>query len=97
MSIGRGSDHRYGVLAIAGLLCVCVFAQILGMPATLISLFTSSEIIAEETVMEEDLLLTPVVPELATARSSRLCVRVQPSPQPALFMTSVFHPPKAES
>lgn len=73
---------------------MCVVAQVLGVPGTVIELLTTSDILMES--ISEDASFGPVMPELATLRSSRIQTIVPPSVHLPLFVTVVFHPPLAE-
>lgn len=92
MRIDCDSDQRYGVIIIVGFLCVSVFAQMLGMPGSLIDLVTHSVIAAA--AISEDVSLTPLTLEPGTSELNRLRVFVQPALQLPVLVTSVFHPPQ---
>lgn len=91
--IGCVFYQRYGLLSVVALLCVCVLAQMLGMPMTMFGLLTSSDMLVES--VSEDFSLTPVVPQPGTLGSSHIHVIFQPSLHRPVFVTSVFHPPQA--
>ncbi|MDK2741488.1 MAG: hypothetical protein NDI90_01125 [Nitrospira sp. BO4] len=84
-------DHPQVTVCLSLLLCVCVLAQMLGAPVTLLSLLTTSDMLAGS--VSEDFSVLPPVPELRPF--SALCLRVDGHPIPHLpvLATSVFHPP----
>lgn len=73
------------------LLCVCVLAQMLGAPVTLLSLLTTSDMLAGS--VSEDFSVLPPVPELHPFSALRLRVDRHPVPHLPVLATSVFHPP----
>lgn len=75
------------------LLCVCVLSQMLGMPGTLVGLLASLDLLTE--TVSADFSLTQVVPELEKAVPRRLHLIFHASPNPPVFVTTVFHPPPA--
>lgn len=91
MSIDCHSDRRYGLIVIVGFLCVSVFAQMLGMPGSVIDLVSHSVIAAA--AVSEDVSLTPLTPEPGASELNRLRVIVNPAIQLPVLVTSVFHPP----
>lgn len=91
MRIDRHSDLGYGLIVIVGFLCISVFAQMLGMPGSLIDLVSHS-VIATAAV-SEDVSLTPLTPEPVAFELNRLRVFVHPVLQLPVLVTSVFHPP----
>ena len=91
MQIGRVVNGGYGLVAVVGLLCVCVFAQVLGMPGTVIDLLTSSDILME--TVSEDASLGQMMPEPVALASSRILNIVQISVHRPIFVTSIFRPP----
>ncbi len=77
--------------ALVIVLCVCVLVQTLGVPMTLLSLFTPTDILTESTC--EDPSVLPSIPELPP--SGGLCLPIDENLTLDLpvFATSVFHPP----
>lgn len=80
-------------MVIVGLLCVCVLAQMLGMPGSLINLVNSSGTVV--TSVSEDVSLAPLALEPGASELSRPRVLVQPALQLPVFVTSVFRPPQS--
>lgn len=83
--------QRTGSMWMVIFLCVCVLVQMLGLPVTLLNLFTPSDLLTES--MCEDPSVLPSLPELRP--SSALCHRIDghPTLHFPVFVTSVFHPP----
>ena len=75
------------------LLCICVLAQMLGMPMTFFSLLASSGVFLES--VSEDFSFPPTVPKPRTPSAWISYTESQSSPYLPLFVTSVFHPPQA--
>lgn len=92
MRSDRVSDQAHGLIVIVGLLCVCVLAQMLGMPGSLIDLFTPSSTVVAS--LSEDVSLSPLTLEPETSGLSRLRVLAQPSLQLPVLVIAVFHPPQ---
>lgn len=72
-------------------LCVCVLVQTLGVPMTLLSLFTPSDILTESAC--EDPSVLPSVPELRPSGGLCLLIEGDRTLDLPVFATSVFHPP----
>jgi len=72
--------------------CLCVLAQMMGTPVTLIGLLTSD--ISVESV-SEDFSIAPITPELGPASPPRLHEKSEPLLHLPIIVTSVFHPPQA--
>ena len=85
--------HRYGLIAVVGLLCVGVLAQMVGIPGAVLDLLTSSDMLVESDTT--DVSLTSVFPEPRTSNLSRLHAIVSSPVRLPCFVTSVFHPPLA--
>lgn len=81
----------WGTLCLVVLLCVCVLVQMLGLPVTLLSLLTTSDMLTESIC--EDPSVLPPVPELRPSSALRLCVDRHPIPSLPVLAISVFHPP----
>lgn len=83
--------RRTGSTLMVIFLCVCVLVQMLGLPVTLLNLFTPADLLTES--MCEDPSVLPSLPELRP--SSALCRRTDGprTPHSPVFVTSVFHPP----
>lgn len=77
---------------LAVFLCVCVMAQMLGMPVTLISLLTSDMPVES---VSEDFSLPPMLPKPATPDPRGMQVEFYPSFHLPILLASVFHPPQA--
>lgn len=88
-----GSSQRYGSIIAVGLLCVCVLAQVLGVPGTLIDLLTSSDTLVES--VSEDASLAPAVTEPGALALTYTDIIIQLSLHLPILVTSVFHPPQA--
>lgn len=93
MRIVSSSYPRYGWLVVAGLLGLCVLAQMFGEPVTRLSAPTIADMLTESESESEDPLLLPPVPELRP--SSVLCLYFVGHSTPVLpvLATSIFHPP----
>lgn len=92
--ISRASYGAAGAACLLVLICVCVIAQMLGTPFTLLSLL-NSDMLAELEPVSED--LSAFSPPLEPERSRLFLVFTEFRPllhQPVL-LTSVFHPPSA--
>lgn len=70
---------------------MCMFAQILGWPLTLLSGLTTADILTESEF--EDPSVLPPVPELRPSRVLRLYPDWQSTPHLPILAKSVFHPP----
>lgn len=86
-------NRRYELIIAIGLLCVCVLAQVLGVPGTLIDLLTSSDTLVES--VSEDASLSPAVTEPGALALNFTHVIAQASVHLPIVVTSVFHPPQA--
>lgn len=75
-------------------LCVCVLAQMLGMPITFFSLVASSDASLMESV-SEDFSFPPTIPKPTTSSAWSSNLDRQSLPYVRVFVTSVFHPPQA--
>ncbi len=90
----RFMSHRsLGSLSVVALLSLCVFAQMLGMPVTMLGLVTSSDMLMES--VSEDFSLAPDVLELGTSGLSHVRVEFQTAFHLPVLVTSVFHPPQS--
>lgn len=83
------------VKAVGGLvllLCICVVAQMLGMPATLMDLLNSDALVKVEPVSEDH---TTVSPSLESERPRLLTMVTESHPMRRLPILTifVFHPP----
>ena len=79
-----------GVVILVLFVCLCVVTQMLGIPVTLIDVFTSE--LAGESV-SEDFSVPPVTPEPALATQARLSENVDSMQYLPILAISVFHPP----
>lgn len=97
MRIDCIANERDGLMAIVGFLCVCacvcVFAQVLGIPGILMDLLTASALL--HGLLSDDAALGLVMPELEPSASSRIQAIVHPIRASFHFMHRVFHPPLA--
>lgn len=96
MRIEKKTDHPLNrnsrLIAIVSILCFCVFAQMLGMPGSLIDLLPLSD--TAVTSVSEDVSLSPLVLEPGIAGLSLPRVLIQSSLNLPVLVTSVFHPPQ---
>lgn len=74
------------------LLCVCVIAQVLGAPFTLLGLMTS-EIFTESEPVSEDFTALSPSPEPERPRLFHLLTEFRSVLQLPVVLTSVFQPP----
>lgn len=74
-------------------LCICVLAQMLGMPITLFSLIESTTVFTES--VSEDFSFPVTEPKPRTSSVWSFYTERQSSPYLPVFVTSVFHPPQA--
>ncbi len=74
------------------LLCICVVAQMLGIPATLVDLLSSDALVKVEPVSEDH---TTVSTSLESERPRLLTMVTESHPvrRVPILTTSVFHPP----
>ncbi|MGE3976985.1 MAG: hypothetical protein AB7F94_05295 [Nitrospira sp.] len=87
--------HRMmGSTCLVFLLCVCVLAQMLGMPISFFSLVASSDAVLMESA-SEDFSFPPTMPKPRTSSAWNTNMERQSSPYFHVFVTSVFHPPQA--
>lgn len=84
-------DQRMDATWIVLSLCICVLVQMLGLPVTLLSLFTASDMLTESVF--EDPSVLPPVPELLPSSVLRLSVVWYSMPALPVLAISVFHPP----
>lgn len=85
------SYRDIGLASVALFLCVCVLAQMLGVPVTLVTLLTEADTLTESAL--EDPSLLPSVPEPERPSLLRFSVEFHPSIHLPVLATSVFHPP----
>lgn len=88
------SYRDISLACVAFLLCVCVLAQMLGAPVTLVTLvtlLTEADTLTESVL--EDFSVLPSVPEPERPSLLRLSVEFHPSLYLPVLATSVFHPP----
>jgi len=85
------SGQRTGSRWIVLFLCVSVLAQMVGMPMTLLSLLTTSDVLAESG--SEDPSMLPQVPELRPFSAPHLRVDGHTISHLPVLAASVFHPP----
>lgn len=91
METWRRFGQTIGLRSLVFVLCVCVLAQMLGLPVTLLSLMNASDMLTESVC--EDPSILPLVPELRPSSVLRLCIDGHPISDLPVFATSVFHPP----
>jgi hypothetical protein len=81
-----------GLVCVVVLLCVCVVAQMIGTPVTLLSLLDSDMRAESEPASEDPSALSPLPelgkPDLLRIRGEFRTIRHLP-----ILITSVFHPP----
>src|SRR4029078_11700723 len=91
----NGSTKSVGsctlVVCIMLFLCVCLLAQMLGMPITLFSLLNASDMLIEPT--SEDFSLLPRAPGPGTESRPLFHTELSPNIHRPIFITAVFHPP----
>lgn len=76
------------------LLCVCVLAQMIGTPFTLLSLLNSDMLTESEPISEDLSAFSPAL-ELERSRLFRVFTEFRPLFHLPILLTSVFHPPSA--
>lgn len=87
------SPYRAAGIACAMLLlCVCVVAQMLGIPVTLLGLLNSDMLTESEPVSEDFSALSPL-PELERPGLLRILSEFRPVRHLPVLTISVFHPP----
>lgn len=83
-----------GVACLVVLLCVCVVAQLLGAPVTLLGLSNSDMLTESEPVSEDFSVLSPSTgPERSYL--FHIVTEFRPVHHLPILVTSVFHPPSA--
>ncbi len=96
MRIEKKTDHPLNrnsrLIAIVSILCLCVFAQMLGMPGSLIDLLPLSG--TAVTSVSEDVSLSPLALEPNIAGLSLPRVLVRSTLHLPVLVTSVVHPPQ---
>ncbi len=80
-----------GLACVVAFLCVCVIAQMLGAPFTLLNLM-NEDMFTESEPVSEDFALTPSH-EPAKTRLFRLFTEFRSTLNLSVFLTSVFRPP----
>lgn len=83
--------HSRLTVCLIGFLCVCVLVQMLGLPVTLLSLFTPSDLLTASTCA--DPLMIPSIPELHLSSPLSFCIDRYSPVRLSLLLTLVFHPP----
>lgn len=89
----KAAHRMMGSTCVILFLCVCVLAQMLGIPVTLFSLMASSDVFLES--VSEDFSFPPTVPRPRAAHARSPHTDLQSSIYLPVFVTSVFHPPQA--
>lgn len=92
--MSHASYGAAGVACVVVLLCVCVLAQMIGTPVTLLSLL-NSDMRAESEPVSEDLSAPSPLPELERPELLRILSEFHPIRHLPILITSVFHPPAA--
>ena len=92
--ISRGFCSTTAMTCLIVLLCVCVVAQMLGAPVTLLGLLNSDMLAESEPVSEDFSALTPL-PEPEGPGLLRVLSEFRPVRHLPVVITSVFHPPSA--
>lgn len=92
MNATEPAHRAMGSTCVILFLCICVLAQMLGMPVTLFSLVTSSDVFLES--VSEDFSFPPTVlnPRASNVRSPH--AELLSSINLPVLITSVFHPPQ---
>ena len=92
--ISWASSYTTGLVCVIVLLCICVVAQMLGVPATLMDLLNSDVLTKSEPVSEDLSALSPLTgperPHLFHVIAEFHSVHHRP-----ILLISVFHPPSA--
>lgn len=90
--MSHASYGATGVACVVVVLCVCVVAQMIGTPLTLLSLLNSDMRAECEPVSEDFSVLSPL-PELEMPDLLRIPGEFRPIRHLPILITSVFHPP----
>ena len=88
------SCRTTGVACLVLLLCVCVVAQMLGVPATLMDLL-NTDVLTKSEPASEDASALSLSPEPERSRLFLSFTELRPVRHPPMLLTSVFHPPSA--
>ncbi len=83
-----------GSVCLVVLLCVCVVAQLLGAPFTLLGLL-NSDMLTESEPVSEDFSALSSSPEPERSYRFRVAAEFRPVHHLPILVTSVFHPPSA--
>lgn len=83
-----------GVACLLIVLCVCVLAQMLGTPFTLLSLLNSDMLTQSEPISEDFSAFSPSL-EPERSRLLHMFTDFRPLLHLPVLLTSVFHPPSA--
>ena len=93
MDAMKAARQMMGSTCVICFLCICVLAQMLGMPVTLFSLVASSDIFVES--VSEDFSFPTTLPKPRAVHVRSPHTDFQSLPNLPVFVTSVFHPPQA--
>ena len=89
-----GSFQATGLACLVVLLCVCVIAQMLGAPFTLLGLL-NSDVLTESELLSEDSSALSLSPEPERPLLSHVLTEFHPVRHLPVVLTSVFRPPSA--
>ena len=92
--ISRGSCRATAMACLVVVLCVCVVAQLLGAPFTLLGLL-NSDMLTESEPVSEDFSTLSSSPEPDRSYRFRVVGEFRPVHHLPILVTSVFHPPSA--
>jgi hypothetical protein len=90
----RYSYQATGLVCLVVLLCLCVIAQMLGAPFTLLGLL-NSDVLAESEPLSEDFSALSPSPEPERPLLSHLLTEFRTVRHLPVVLTSVFRPPSA--
>jgi hypothetical protein len=93
-NVTRSSYQATGLATLVVLLCVCVIAQMLGAPFTLLGLLNSDVLTESEPISEDSSALSPS-PEPERPLLLHVITELSPVRHLPEVLTSVFRPPSA--
>lgn len=85
------SSRSWGILLVVLCLCLCVLAQMLGVPATLLNPASSADLLGSSVL--EGFSVLPLIPELLVAATSVVVWRFVFSMHVPVMAATLFHPP----
>lgn len=83
-----------GIACLIVVLCICVVAQVLGVPATLIGLL-NADVLTKSEPISEDFSTLSTLPESGKLHLLSMVAEVYPVPQFPVLAISIFRPPSA--